>query len=213
MLMGVRGTAQDQPAAPMPPEHHHMAQPSGSTWSWATDANVIIGYDYQQRLFADFAAVESQNWFMASGSRNAGPGRLTLTGMASLEPLTIGRLVYAGDGGMTRQYSFSPTGERVSFGGSPQLFQTGESYQGVPFVNVQHPHDLIMGLGATYRIATPRLRRSSAPIWSDRRRSDRRRSCIASRRATTLRCRSPTTTWIRRTSPRGCCAQAWKPVR
>jgi hypothetical protein len=126
MLMGVRGTAQDQPAAPMPPEHHHMAQPSGSTWSWATDANVIIGYDYQQRLFADFAAVESQNWFMASGSRNAGPGRLTLTGMASLEPLTIGRLVYAGDGGMTRQYSFSPTGERVSFGGSPQLFQTGE---------------------------------------------------------------------------------------
>jgi hypothetical protein len=157
MLVGVRGAAQDQTPSPMSPEHHHMAQPSGSTWSWATDANVIVGYNYQQRLFADFAAVESQNWFMASASRNAGPGRLTLTGMASLEPLTIGRLVYAGDGGMTRQYSFSPTGERVSFGGSPQLFQTGESYQGVPFVNVQHPHDLIMGLGATYRIATPRV--------------------------------------------------------
>ena len=51
--------------------------------------------------------------------------------MLSLEPLTIGRLVYAGDGGMERVYAFSPTGEQVPFGGSPQLFQTGESYQGV----------------------------------------------------------------------------------
>jgi hypothetical protein len=149
--------AQDQPAPAMPPEHHHPPEPADTAWSWTTDASVFVGYDYQQRRFADFAAFESQNWFMAAGTRGAGPGRLTLTGMLSLEPLTIGRLVYAGDGGMTRQYAFSPTGERVSFGGSPQLFQTGESYQAVPFVNVQHPHDLIMALGATYRITMPRM--------------------------------------------------------
>jgi hypothetical protein len=37
--------------------------------------------------------------------------------------------------------------------GSPQLFRTGESYRGVPLVNRQHPHDLLMGLGAKYRRA------------------------------------------------------------
>jgi hypothetical protein len=156
-LLAVRVAAQDpQPAPEHPPEHHHMAAPPTiDGWSWATDANVFVGYNYQHRPFADFAAVESQNWFMLSGTHKAGPGRLTLTGMLSLEPLTIGRLVYAGDDGMSRVYAFSPTGERVPFSGSPQLFQTGESWQQVPFVNVQHPHDLIMGLGATYRLERP----------------------------------------------------------
>ena len=42
--------------------------------------------------------------------------------------------------------------------GSPQLFQTGESYQRTPLVNYQHPHDLLMGLGATYRLERPRVR-------------------------------------------------------
>ena len=117
------------------------APPPERPWTWATDANVFVGYNYQQRLFADFAAIESQNWFMLAGTRKAGPGSLTVTGMLSLEPLTIGRLVYAGDGGMSRVFAISPTGERVAFGGSPQIFQTGESWQQVPLVNVQHPHD------------------------------------------------------------------------
>jgi hypothetical protein len=135
------------------PAHDHMTMAApDAEWTWTTDANIFAGYNYQQRLFADFAAIESQNWFMVAGSRALGPGRLTVSGMLSLEPLTIGRLVYAGDGGMARVYASSPTGERVPFGGSPQLFQTGESYQQVPFTNVQHPHDLVMGLGATYRI-------------------------------------------------------------
>jgi hypothetical protein len=156
-LLPTRVAAQDQPPAPMPPEHHHEAAPTSDTgWSWATDANVFAGYNYQERLFADFAAIESQNWFMLAGTHNAGPGRLTVTGMLSLEPLTIGRLVYAGDGGMARVYAISPTGQRVPFGGSPQIFQTGESWQSVPLVNIQHPHDLIMGLGVTYRIAGPK---------------------------------------------------------
>ena len=32
------------------------------------------------------------------------------------------------------------------------MFQTGESYNRTPLVNLQHPHDLLMGLGATYRV-------------------------------------------------------------
>jgi len=92
------------------------------------DANVFFGYNYQQRQFADFSAWESQNWFMGSAARDAGPGQLTLMGMLSLEPWTMDPM------------------------GSPQLFQTGESYQSVPLVNYQHQHDFVMGLGATWRV-------------------------------------------------------------
>ena len=137
--------------------HHGMPPPPDDGWQWMADANIFFGYNYQSRLFADFSAVESQNWFMVSGSHKAGPGQLTLNGMFSAEPLTIGRLVWAGDDGKQRVYAYSQTGEQVPFGGSPQLFQTGESYQGVPFVNVQHPHDLFMEVGATYRIARPKI--------------------------------------------------------
>src|SRR4051812_27361662 len=100
VFTSLRVAAQDQPP-PMPPEHHHPGEaPAAAGWTWGTDANLFVGYDYQQRRFADFAAVESQNWFMAAGTRQVGRGRLTATGMLSLEPLTVGRLVYAGDGGM-----------------------------------------------------------------------------------------------------------------
>jgi hypothetical protein len=125
-----------------PPEHHH-AETTGSDpqlgsdpardpakWSWSTDANVIFGYNYQERLFADFWAWESQNWMMLSGERPIGGGRLTLMGMFSLEPFTMAAI------------------------GSPQVFQTGESYQRSPLINYQHPHDLFMALGAAYRFQT-----------------------------------------------------------
>ena len=144
-------------AAQEPAHHHEPAPVADTSWTWSTDANVFVGYNYQSRLFADFAAFESQNWFMLSGARKAGPGTLTLTGMMSLEPITIGRFVWAGDGGGSRAYSYTTTGEQRPFGGSPQLFQTGESYLGVPLVNVQHPHDLVMNLGATYRIEQPNV--------------------------------------------------------
>jgi len=50
-----------------------------------------------------------------------------------------------------RVYAFNAAGQRVPVGGSPQAFQTGESYLRSPLINYQHPHDLFMGLGATYR--------------------------------------------------------------
>jgi hypothetical protein len=96
-------------------------------WHWTADGNVFFGYNYQQRLYADFSAWESQNWLMGSGERQLGNGRLTIESMISLEPFTL------------------------SAEGSPQLFQTGETYQQIPIVNRQHPHDLVMGLGGTYR--------------------------------------------------------------
>ena len=110
-------------------EHHHVADDSASpSWSWMTDANAFFGYNYQQREFTDQSARESQNWFMLHGMRKLGPGQLQLEGMASLEPFTMEGI------------------------GSPQLFQTGESYKGGPLIDRQHPHDLLMELGGTYRV-------------------------------------------------------------
>lgn len=110
----------------MPAGHHHEgARPSG--WVWTTDANLFVGYNYQQRQFLDYSAWESQNWFMVHGAKTLGRGELMLQGMLSLERFTLQRQ------------------------GSPQLFQTGESYNRIPLVNYQHPHDLFMALGVTYR--------------------------------------------------------------
>jgi hypothetical protein len=122
---------QDEPHSP---EHlHHAGQPASASWSWTADGNAFFGWNKQQRKYADFSAWESQNWLMLAGDRRAGAGTLSIQGMLSLEPFTMHDI------------------------GSPQLFQTGESFEQTPLVNYQHPHDLIMALGGTYRIARPRL--------------------------------------------------------
>jgi hypothetical protein len=126
-------TSAQQPEQAAPGAHHHTDSPAAGTWSWTSDANVFFGYNYQQRKYADFSAWESQNWFMLGANRAVGAGRLTVEGMLSLEPFTLHAQ------------------------GSPQLFQTGESYQRIPNVNYQHPHDLLMVLGATYRLERPRV--------------------------------------------------------
>ena len=68
---------------------------------------------------------------MAAGRRQGTLDAVTVAAMFSLEPWTIQRI------------------------GSPQVFQTGETYRGAPLIDYQHPHDLFMGLGAEYRRATP----------------------------------------------------------
>ena len=71
---------------------------------------------------------ESANWFMPEAIRRAGPGTLDLRGMISFEPFTFPK------------------------GGSPLLFQTGETYNGEPLIDRQHPHDFVMELSATYTL-------------------------------------------------------------
>ena len=109
-------------------QHQDHADPA---WTWMLDANVFFGLNDQRRRFADYSAWESQNWFMAAAGRQSPAGRFSANLMLSLEPFT------------------------VADQGSPQLFQTGESYQGVPLVNYQHQHDLLMELGVTYTITRP----------------------------------------------------------
>src|SRR5688572_14745488 len=99
-----------------------------ATWQWTFDANVFFGHNRQVRRFVDVSAWESQNWGMLAVDRPVrSADRFTVMAMISVEAFTIDSQ------------------------GSPQLFRTGESYNQVPLVNYQHPHDLLMNLGATYR--------------------------------------------------------------
>ena len=110
-----------------------IAQTPQTGWQWAVDANAFFGFNYQRRKFRDFHAWESQNWLMGHGERPAAGGTLFITSMFSLEPLTVADL------------------------GSPQVFQTGETFRRAPLIDYQHPHDLVMGLGAEYRRPVSRV--------------------------------------------------------
>lgn len=72
--------------------------------------------------------VVSTDWLMGMAMRQAGPGVLTLTGMASLDRATTG-----------------PKGYR-------ELFQVGETYHFIPLTDRQHPHDLLMQASVAWRI-------------------------------------------------------------
>jgi hypothetical protein len=70
--------------------------------------------------------VGSINWLMVSAARSTAEGRVEFRAMGSAEPFTLGQVGY------------------------PLLLQTGETYQGVPLHDRQHPHDLAMELSATF---------------------------------------------------------------
>jgi hypothetical protein len=81
----------------------------------------------------------STNWAMLMASHRLGRGTLTARSMVSGEPATI-------------------TSKRY-----PLLFAGGETANGVPIINGQHPHDLFMELAALYKI--PLGERSSIQIY------------------------------------------------
>jgi hypothetical protein len=123
-------------------EHVHPTTPDTRTWTLFWAGNVFAGWNNQQRKFRDFQKVESQNWVMGGAERSLGSGRLTVHIMLSFEPFTIQPL------------------------GSPQVFQTGETYRQAPLIDYQHPHDLFMDLGATWSRTFPsgRLFVEVAPV-------------------------------------------------
>jgi hypothetical protein len=128
MLAAARVVAQ------APQDHSaHQTPASAATWQWRAEGNVFFGYNYQHRKFTDFDEWESQNWLMATAERDVARTRLRLTSMVSFEPFTLRDI------------------------GSPQVFQTGETFQRTALIDYQHPHDLLMGLGADLRIPTGRV--------------------------------------------------------
>lgn len=124
MSMGAMGSGTSwQPATtPM-----HMFYRQSGNWLLMFHYNIFAGVNSQGGS-RGVTKVESANWFMPMALRKVGPGTLQLRGMFSFEPFT-----------------FPP-------GGSPLLFQTGESYKGQALIDRQHPHDLFMELSAQYTV-------------------------------------------------------------
>ena len=108
-------------------QDQHQHDTSVYDWHWSFEGVAFGGYNYQHRKFLDFDEVESQNWLMSSLEKVFSTGSsLTINGMFSFEPFTLRKI------------------------GSPQVFQTGETFKGAPLIDYQHPHDLIMNLGAEF---------------------------------------------------------------
>jgi len=102
-------------------------------WMLMVHGDAFLQYDHQGGPRGD-DQVGSINWAMLMAMRQLAGGTLHLHGMASAEPLTIGKRGY------------------------PLLLQSGETYQGEPLHDRQHPHDLFMELSALYeRPITQRL--------------------------------------------------------
>lgn len=113
------------PASAQDQTHQHTAAPD--SWQWSVEGRAFFGYNYQRREFTDFDEVESQNWMMTALAKTfSGGAGFQVIGMFSLEPWTLRAI------------------------GSPQVFQTGETFRDAPLVDYQHPHDLIMNLGGSY---------------------------------------------------------------
>ena len=124
ILMGQMGSGTSwQPAStPM-----YMMHKVAGDWLLMFHYNLFAGVNSQggPRGVTKF---ESANWFMPMAFHRLGKGTLELRGMLSFEPFTFPR------------------------GGSPLLFQTGETFNGQPLIDRQHPHDLFMELSATYTV-------------------------------------------------------------
>jgi len=123
------------PVPPQDPPEHDMSKMNmdmdmdmsgGNGWHLMQDGALFLLFNSQggPRGGDEFKA---PNWWMGMAGRRAGRGDLTLTGMFSLDPATVGT------------------------GGYRELFQVGEAVDGQPVVDHQHPHDFWMQIAAAWR--------------------------------------------------------------
>jgi hypothetical protein len=107
-------------------EHTQSDTPAGG-WQFMQDGVVFANFNHQggPRGGSEFVV---PNWWMGMAGRDTRRGRVTLTGMLSLDPATVGKDGYR------------------------EIFQAGEALDGQPLIDRQHPHDFFMQLGAIWRI-------------------------------------------------------------
>ena len=107
-------------------------------WSTMTHGFVNLVYDRQGGPRGDTKTF-SESMLMVLAQRRLGEGTLGLRGMVSADPLM---------------------GKR----GYPLLLQTGETANGEPLIDRQHPHDFFMELAASY--SRPLSERSSVFVYA-----------------------------------------------
>jgi hypothetical protein len=104
----------------------HDAHTKLGNWTVMLHGSAFLQYEWQggPRGATQLGLV---NWVMASAARSVGSAALEFRTMLSAEPWTIGRRGY------------------------PLLLQSGESADGLPLHDRQHPHELFMELAALYQ--------------------------------------------------------------
>ena len=112
-------------AAQDPTQHEHAQTSAG--WQFMQDAVIFGNFNHQgsDRGGNEFVV---PNWWMGMASRNTPHGQLALTGMLSIDPVTVGKKGYR------------------------EIFQVGEAVDGRPLIDRQHPHDLFMQLAGIWRV-------------------------------------------------------------
>src|SRR3954451_21780054 len=113
-LSGVLTTVDAAFAQDTSHEHMQMSMPTDGGWRFMQDGIVFAEFNHQggPRGGSEFVV---PNWWMGMASRDTRRGRLTLIGMLSLDPLTVGTDGYR------------------------ELFQAGEALNGRPLIDRQHP--------------------------------------------------------------------------
>ena len=96
-------------------------------WLWRLHGNAVFSWNGASGP-RGYSEASLPNWAMLMGSRVLGPGLFDLRIMGSLDP------------------------ETTPPAGTPQLFQTGETFGGVPLVDRQHPHERVMELAGMYTL-------------------------------------------------------------
>ena len=130
MMVGPAGVSMERngsgttwiPDAVTLPSRHRMLH----DWMIMTHGFVFAQYDHQSGERGD-DQFGSLNWIMLMATRTVAGGHFQARTMLSLDPWT------------------------VSNRGYPLLLQTGETYNGEPLHDRQHPHDFWMELGALYQ--------------------------------------------------------------
>jgi hypothetical protein len=105
------------------PEHMWMRM--WRDWTLMAHGNLFIEFNNQGGP-RGAGKLQSENWLMLMEQHKLGSGTLQFRQMLSAEPLT------------------------APHPGFPELFQTGETYHGVPLVDHQHPHDVFGEISAKY---------------------------------------------------------------
>jgi len=90
------------------------------------DANAFLMFNRQGSPRGE-REVKAPNWWMGMAQKKMGKGQLTLNLMMSLDPATVGSQGYS------------------------HIFQIGESFEGNPLIDHQHPHDFLMQAAAVWR--------------------------------------------------------------
>ena len=115
-----------QPGQPAPHDHTQMQNEAPAGWHFMQEGIVYAEFNHQggPRGGNEFVA---PNWWMGMATRAVRRSALTLTAMLSLDAASVGKSGYG------------------------EIFQVGETLDGRPLVDRQHPHDLFMQLAAVWR--------------------------------------------------------------